>query len=411
MTRRPIRSDREVVEKSPVANMAPDAGRISVAGVPNCVTNVYLGVCGGNGTEGDCNCYLFAYAVIFSLMLSSFCLCCHLPAYAVIFRGKLPTDLWCEAKSIGHDTLNFLDHCRTRLPTAPARKMPQSAKILLISLPSLGQLNVQLSTAYALLTLHPEIEVHLASYSSGRNHVAKISDMALKACPPGRKPLIFHALGGTSHEDAQKPLNEEHSLINGPGFWGMWPRVPHLITLACPWNGPDFVSAYVGVCDVLDEVRADVVAVDPIFGPALTAVRDRKENYHILSPVGFKDNVINLDLFWKIPWYVFRLAYWPLLMNQRRHWLSVPGAVASRARQCGLLSPVRHREQDEPAPQRHEGFLPRGLWKRPHHVSGRDFHGYSAWNEDSLPYASRHGVSSPSCRPPGRVRTHHQACA
>jgi len=54
--------------------------------------------------------------------------------------------------------------------------------------------------------------------------------------------------------------------------------------------GPEFPETYQEVLRVLDEVDPIVVAIDPMFGPGLDAVRAQGRNHVIIRPNALKEN-------------------------------------------------------------------------------------------------------------------------
>lgn len=126
-------------------------------------------------------------------------------------------------------------------------------KIIFLTNPEFGQLNVQLSTAYALLQLAPHVEVHFATHRNVEAQVRATSDMALKRCPPGRTPIIFHHVGPSYMECLDsKPRSGKDELLVRPGFRTMWPRADWMVSLSImPQKG---TSAY-PLFTLLDDLR------------------------------------------------------------------------------------------------------------------------------------------------------------
>ena len=172
--------------------------------------------------------------------------------------------------------------------------------ILLISDPELGQLNVQIATSYALLNLYPNLEVHLASSPSAAGKVAKISDHALQTCPANRSPIHFHALNSPSQSECfdTMPKDVIDNFATKISWRSMRSQPARSLTLACPWNGEQFVSAYNEVKRVIGEVKPDVLGVDPIFAPAVAASRDSGVKFHLLMPTTMKDACSGPDALW-----------------------------------------------------------------------------------------------------------------
>ncbi|KAI9147368.1 Glycosyltransferase sdnJ [Paramyrothecium foliicola] len=174
-------------------------------------------------------------------------------------------------------------------------------KIMFLTNPEFGQLNVQLSTAYALLHLAPDVDVHFVSHGSVENDVRKTSNLALKTCTPGRSPIHFHAVGPSYTEALKDSESGEDSLFVKPGFWEMWGRTTYMMKYACPWKEEEYAELYEQTLKVLDDVKPDLAAVDSICVPSLTAVRTRKIKFHILMPNSLKEAYYGVDAMWKYP--------------------------------------------------------------------------------------------------------------
>lgn len=164
-------------------------------------------------------------------------------------------------------------------------------RILLLTNSEYGQAGVHLATGHALLdSYRSEVEVHLASFQPIERLVAAASEHATRACP-GANPIVFHRVSGTDMLAAWSRPEIRLEEYNGlrPSFWNTPRFLRLLLSTTCPWTGPEFLEIYRSVVQILDEVRPDVVAVDPAFSPALTACNHLGINYVVLAPNTIKD--------------------------------------------------------------------------------------------------------------------------
>ncbi|KAK3938142.1 hypothetical protein QBC46DRAFT_460426 [Diplogelasinospora grovesii] len=189
--------------------------------------------------------------------------------------------------------------------------MSPPKRVLLLTNSEHGQANVYLATAYALLTLEDEdVEVHFASFAPIRKFVETTSQHALQDNSRAR-PIIFHEIDGVDMMSAwSRPeiAEEQQDLdrqVNMFRIVNAIRRMQVLLKVTLPWTGPEFVQIFRSVTDIVQGVRSDIIAVDPAFSPALTALRHINEKFIILSPNTIKDFAMPLqpngEALWKYP--------------------------------------------------------------------------------------------------------------
>lgn len=183
-------------------------------------------------------------------------------------------------------------------------------KILFLTNAEHGQANVFLAAAHALLTLGVDLEVHFASFNPISASVSSTSDYALQ-CAPKARPIVFHRLGGISMLDAL--LVPEHkfweTMGRRPGLRATTQFMWQMMRVVMPWSATDFMRVYRSVVGAIEEVCADVVVVDSMFSPGLTACRQLNLNHVVLAPNALKDFASAVQpwgaLLWKYPMWVF----------------------------------------------------------------------------------------------------------
>lgn len=189
--------------------------------------------------------------------------------------------------------------------------MPAPKRVLLLTNSEHGQANVYLATSYALLTLPDEdVEVHFASFPPIQKFVTATSQHAERDSQ-ARRPIFFHAIDGLDMVSAwSRPeiVAERESLKNNVNVFQLIyaiRRMMLLLKVTLPWTGPEFVQIMASVVDIVHEVQPDVIAVDPAFSPALTALRHIGTNFIVLSPNTIKDFAMpsqpNGEALWKYP--------------------------------------------------------------------------------------------------------------
>jgi hypothetical protein len=184
-------------------------------------------------------------------------------------------------------------------------------KILLATNSEYGQANVFLAAGHALQALDPNVRIHFASYQQIAKDVASASAYSVE-CSPGAQPWTFHELDGPSFETAVEAREKVENRVplgaiiaKPPGFRNnieLYQRLPGLLM---PWDGPETVQAINSFRRVFDAVQPDIVVVDSLFSPVLTACRHLGLKHVILSPNTLKDFGAALQpwgaLLWKFP--------------------------------------------------------------------------------------------------------------
>jgi len=189
--------------------------------------------------------------------------------------------------------------------------LPPPKRVLLLTNSEHGQANVYLATSYAFLTLKDEdVEVHFASFPPIEKFVALTTQHALRDSPRAR-PIVFHPIDGIDMVSAwTRPelASEQEGLkvIDVVKLIYAIRRMMLLLKITLPWTGPEFVQIMFSVIDIVHKVQPDIIAVDPAFSPALTALRHIKAKFIVLSPNTIKDFAMphqpNGEPLWKYPW-------------------------------------------------------------------------------------------------------------
>ncbi|OAA67479.1 diacylglycerol o-acyltransferase [Cordyceps fumosorosea ARSEF 2679] len=207
--------------------------------------------------------------------------------------------------------------------------IPDGPRILFATNIERGQCGVFLAAAASLLasssSLSP-VDLHFASFPSLQDEVRALSDNAgtrYKATRAGtdasaRPRITFHALRGPTHTDAVLARNAERygpgSSVPPPAFSRpldaptTMATVRDLCAYLLGWDGPGFMQVYRSFADIIDAVAPDLIVVDVLLSPAISAAWNSGVRFAYLSPNSIKDFAASyqpLSMLWK----------WPALMS------------------------------------------------------------------------------------------------
>lgn len=181
-------------------------------------------------------------------------------------------------------------------------------KILLAVNSEYGQANVFLAVAHSLQALDSDVQIHIASFAPISDDVSSASDYS-RQCAQGARPWQFHLLDGPCLMEAVKAMKGteqlEAALLKRPTFSSTTEVLSMVMSLLLPWDGPEFVQIYKSFVRIVDEVQPEIIVVDSLLCPVLTACRHLKYNHLVLSPNTLKDFAAALQpwgaMFWKYP--------------------------------------------------------------------------------------------------------------
>jgi hypothetical protein len=203
-------------------------------------------------------------------------------------------------------------------------------KILMITSSEHGHANVFVSTAHALFERDPSVELHVASFP----YIRPTFESALADLKKDVEP-VFHPLPGptiTETLNRSPDPDERMESLNllEPGFRNT-PKIArfYLSYLWRCWTPEEFGNIILELFSIIESVAADVVVVDPLMAPGLTAAKQVRARHQpprfklaILSPNTFKEFCMHYfkpaDTFVKwpamcsalpnpVPWYLVPL--------------------------------------------------------------------------------------------------------
>ncbi|KAH7014863.1 family 1 glycosyltransferase [Ilyonectria destructans] len=203
------------------------------------------------------------------------------------------------------------------------QKSPRSKKILLLTNVERGEANVFLSTAHALIEADPNVELHFATFSGLDADVTSVWEEARRKVPQA-KPIVYHELTGVSmgtgvmqyfmrKNPGQKEITLPESFMAKPGFSTTLQAIKDTIPIFIPYEGPQLVEIVASIMEVIKKVDADLVVINSLMTPGLTACYHMGVKFSCLSPNAIKEfagpfqpRLANL---WKYPALFSRFSY------------------------------------------------------------------------------------------------------
>lgn len=180
-------------------------------------------------------------------------------------------------------------------------------KVLMLCCSESGHSNVYMATVHSLLKQDPSIELHLGSF-------ARLEDTFREAvethnCSEKKKPVFHPIQGPPIFEVLDRDPDPDRRMLDvarlAPGFWNT-PRAIRffLLKMASSWTAEEYVDIFEQVSRIVGQVSPDVVVIDGLFSPALSAVQHLKKQkaegepgfkVAVLSPNSLKDFTCHLE--------------------------------------------------------------------------------------------------------------------
>ncbi|KAH8898630.1 UDP-Glycosyltransferase/glycogen phosphorylase [Thozetella sp. PMI_491] len=172
-----------------------------------------------------------------------------------------------------------------------------------------GQANVVLATAHSLAVAAPDVQIHIASFQPLRDAVQAASDFATASMSRSSavKSFIFHQIEGTSWGPASFRPEIGIAPANDltPGLLNSAKCVSLIPSVMLPWRPAEFTAIYHESERVLEEVKPDLIVLEPLFTPGLTLCHHMKLKWMVLAPNTLKDFALPLQpglaMLWKYP--------------------------------------------------------------------------------------------------------------
>lgn len=172
-------------------------------------------------------------------------------------------------------------------------------KILLLTNVERGEANVFLSTAHALIEADPNVELHFSTFAGLDANVTSVWEEARRKVPQA-KPIVYHELTGVSmgtgvmqyfmrKNPGQKEITLPESFMAKPGFSTTLQAIKDTIPIFIPYEGPQLVEIVASIMEVIKNVDADLVVVNSLMTPGLTACYHMGVKFSCLSPNAIKE--------------------------------------------------------------------------------------------------------------------------
>ncbi|KAK7418134.1 hypothetical protein QQX98_004109 [Neonectria punicea] len=189
-------------------------------------------------------------------------------------------------------------------------------KVLMLTNIELGQSNVFLATAHALLHLDSRVEVHLATFGGLEESVASVSEHA-RETTPSAQPIVYHRIEGMSMREGIQDYIKRNKIPSRAGnyfpesfsaplnFSVTRRALSDSIPIFVPYTGKQLAEIVSSLISVIQEVNADLVVVDAIMTAGLTALWHLGVKHICLSANTIKDFAASAqprgESFWKYP--------------------------------------------------------------------------------------------------------------
>ncbi|KAK5663304.1 hypothetical protein OQA88_3732 [Cercophora sp. LCS_1] len=174
----------------------------------------------------------------------------------------------------------------------------ESIKVLLVTNVDRGQANSFLATCHALFQADADIELHFATFRGLEAALATTWQHARLTVPSAR-PIVFHEIKGLSMaEGLENTFTSREIPWNGflpdsytrpLGILNTTRAIRDTVPIFVPYDGPQLVEIVSSIIDIIKTVSADLVVVDALMTPALTACHHLDINFVCLSPNSAKE--------------------------------------------------------------------------------------------------------------------------
>jgi hypothetical protein len=171
-------------------------------------------------------------------------------------------------------------------------------KILLITNIDRGQSNAFLATCDALLRADPDVELHFATFPGFEAAVASTWQHT-RLTASGARPIVFHKIKGLSMAEGMEHYYTSNKIqsktfipdsCTAPlGFFNTIQAIRDAMPILVPYDGPQLTEVFSSISEIITAVSADLVVVDTLMTPALTACCHLGVHFVCLSPNAIRD--------------------------------------------------------------------------------------------------------------------------
>lgn len=198
---------------------------------------------------------------------------------------------------------------------APAPAPPRR-KVLFLSNADRGEIGVTVATAQAIIETTTDTEVHIMTYQGVEQLVLKVNSESLRLCPRAR-PIVVHEIAARMTFEAMTEVLEARgvdmkpgylpwSYLRKPTFRNVLARMSDTMPILVPLDGEKLEKIVFAILDVIADVKPDLLVVNSVMMPGLTAAAHSKLPMVILSPNSIKDFARGVQPYksglWEFPW-------------------------------------------------------------------------------------------------------------
>ena len=181
--------------------------------------------------------------------------------------------------------------------------MARPPRILFLINEELGQANVCLSLLHSLL-IRDSPEVHLPSWPNLRSRVQEISSNA-SLITGLNHTVTFHPLPCLGMVKSVYRHVTDSIPGHGRGFMNAFRVFSDLRLVLSPRSTEEYLEIYDRCVEIIEEVRPDLVVLEPIFAFGFDACKRLDQKYVVVAPNALKDVALfeqpRLAMFWKFP--------------------------------------------------------------------------------------------------------------
>lgn len=255
--------------------------------------------------------------------------------------------------------------------SADEKWQTRPSRVLILTNSELGQANVVLAFIQGLLEQDPSVDIHVSSFPQLKPALDSTTAFISSALATSKPSITFHPLPGrpmfaamgTDQPDPKKNWFVNADLPPGPRNTPVFMRMFLRYLWFC-WESSEAAAIIQSLCTSIESLTPDVVVVDSLFAPGLTAathVNSHNTNPRtkyptvVISPNSLKDFVgASQPKFWRwptvgtalpapLPWWLIPLNLYYLV---RLIWLLVTDPVTpSKTREIQELTGLGDRLQ------------------------------------------------------------------
>lgn len=187
-------------------------------------------------------------------------------------------------------------------------------KLLILTNIERGEANIFLATARALLRKDPTVELHFSTFPGLEDDVTSVSK-EVQLDHPDAKQITFHAIRGPSMAEGLFTFAKAAGIVHKYGLPESFTRplqfrntqraIKDAVPIFLPYSTSELSDVVLSILEIVRSVSPDLVVVDSLMTPALTALYHLKVPFTCLSPNSIKEFAVkdqpHAAALWKFP--------------------------------------------------------------------------------------------------------------